>query len=100
MTVERAKLSKKFAYVHQNRAITEYPAGYEGPMPTSHYERAKSLGFVEGEKAKADPAAATAAELEKAYDKNELTDIATGAGVTDVSGTKAEIAERIVAARK
>lgn len=99
MTVERAKISKKFAYVHQNRSITEYPAGYEGPMPTAQYERAKALGYIEGEKAAPDPKAATAAELEKAYDKGELSEIATKAGVTDLSGTKADIAERIVAAR-
>lgn len=99
MTVERAKISKTFSFVHTNRAITEYPAGYEGPMPTAHYERAKNLGFIEGEKPSVDPKSATAAELEKAYSKDELADIATAAEITDLSGTKLQIAERIVSAR-
>jgi hypothetical protein len=99
MSVERAKLPRGFEFVRKDRQTISYPAGFEGPMPKEQYDRAVSLGFVEGVEAKVDPKAATAAELEKAYDKGELSDIATAAGVTDLSGTKADIAERIVAAR-
>jgi hypothetical protein len=99
MSVERAKITKQFSYVHTNRSITEYPAGYEGPMPAAQYERAKALGYIEGEKPSVDPKTATAAELEKSYSKDELNDIATAAEITDLSGTKLQIAERIVAAR-
>lgn len=99
MSTVRAKLSKKFDYIHASRAHSSYPAGYDGPMPQAHFDAAKAAGAVGGEAA-FDPAQASAAELEKAFDKNELVAMAEKAGIEDVSGTKAELAERIVAARK
>jgi hypothetical protein len=96
----QAKLSKQFTYYKPGTKMVDYPKGYEGDMPQAHYDNAVQSGAVEGTKAapEFDAATADAQALQDNLSKEQLQKRAKDAGLTE-DGSKAELAERIVAAR-
>lgn len=97
----KATITKHFDYMPSRTKMYSYPPGEYADMPQAHYDAAVEQGKVKGVEAPADHDHTTmdAQQLADAHTKDQLVVLAKQAGVTELDGTKAELAERIVATR-